>query len=169
MLNASHQYNVRKTENQLVWNFFDIDLPPTIENAQLSQGFVHFKIKPKPGFEIGDVIENTAEIYFDYNPPIITNTSETEFVENLSLADFSVSTMVLYPNPVKDSFQIQLNGNDSIQRISIFDMVGKRIYYKENLNLNSNSVDVSSFNHGIYLVEVITTSNQKLVNKIIKQ
>lgn len=169
MLNASHQYNVRRTDNQLVWNFLDIDLPPTIEDAELSQGFIHFKIKPKPGFALGDVIENMAEIYFDYNPPIITNTIETEFVENLSVADFSVSTVVLYPNPVKDSFQIKLNGNDSIQRISIFDMVGKRIYYKENLNLNSTSVDVNNFNRGIYLVEVITTSNQKLVNKIIKQ
>ncbi|WP_299518497.1 fibronectin type III domain-containing protein, partial [uncultured Flavobacterium sp.] len=118
MLNASHQYNVRRTDNQLVWNFLDIDLPPTIEDAELSHGFIHFKIKPKPGFALGDVIENTAEIYFDYNPPIITNTIETEFVENLSVADFSVSTVVLYPNPVKDSFQIKLNGNDSIQRIS---------------------------------------------------
>jgi hypothetical protein len=169
MLNASHQYNVRRTDNQLVWNFFDIDLPPTIENAQLSQGFVHFKIKPKPGFAIGDVIENTAEIYFDYNPPIITNTIETEFVENLSVTDFSLSTVVLYPNPMKDSFQIQLNGNDSIQQVSIYDVIGKRIYYIENLNLNSTSVEVSSFNQGIYLVEVLTSSSHKLVNKIIKQ
>lgn len=169
MLNASHQYNVRRTDNQLVWNFFDIDLPPTIEDAELSQGFIHFKIKPKPGFAIGDIIENTAEIYFDYNPPIITNTIETEFVENLSVIDFSNSTVVLYPNPAKDSFQIKLNGNDAIQQISVYDMVGKRIYYKDNLNLNSTSVDVNNFNRGIYLVEVITTSNQKLVNKIIKQ
>lgn len=169
MLNASHQYNVRRTDNQLVWHFLDIDLPPTIEDAELSQGFIHFKIKPKPGFAIGDVIENTAEIYFDYNPPIITNTIETEFVENLSVADFSNSTVILYPNPTNDSFQIKLNGNDAIQQISVYDVVGKRIYYTENLNLNSTSVDVNNFNRGIYLVEVITTSNQKLVNKIVKQ
>ncbi|RAR50313.1 DUF7619 domain-containing protein [Flavobacterium lacus] len=169
MLNASHPYNVRRTDNQLVWHFFDIDLPPTILDPSLSQGFIHFKIKPKPGFAIGDVIENTAEIYFDYNPPIITNTIETEFVENLSVADFSVSTVVLYPNPTNDSFQIKLNGNDAIQQISVYDVVGKRIYYSGNLNLNSASVELSSFNQGIYLVEVLTSSNQKLVNKIIKQ
>lgn len=169
MIDASHPYTVRRIDNQLVWNFININLPPTIQNPVLSQGYLLFRIKPKPGFAIGSIIENTAEIYFDYNPAIITNTHETEFVENLSVADFSNSTVVLYPNPVKDSFQVQLNVNNSIQQISIYDFVGKRIYYKENVQLNSISVDVNNFNRGIYLVEVITTSNQKLVNKIIKQ
>lgn len=169
MLNASHQYNVRRTDNQLIWNFFDIDLPPTIEDAELSQGYIHFKIKPKPGFALGDVIENTAEIYFDYNPPIITNTMETEFVENLSVADFSVSTVVLYPNPTKNNFQIQLSGIDFIEQISVFDVLGKRIYKQNMIESNSASVDTSTFNEGIYLVEITTTSNQRILKKLVKQ
>jgi uncharacterized repeat protein (TIGR01451 family) len=169
MLNASHQYNVRRTDNQLIWNFLDIDLPPTIEDAELSQGYIHFKIKPKPGFALGDVIENTAEIYFDYNPPIITNTMETEFVENLSVSDFSVSTVVLYPNPTKNNFQIQLSGSDFIEQISVFDVLGKRIYKQNMIESNSASVDASTFNEGIYLVEITTTSNQRILKKIVKQ
>lgn len=169
MLNASHQYNVRRTDNQLVWHFFDIDLPPTIEDAVLSQGFIHFKIKPKPGFAIGDVIENTAEIYFDYNPPIITNTIETEFVENLSVGDFSFSTVILYPNPTKNNFQIQLSGNDFIEQISVFDVLGKYIYKQNKIESNSASVDASTFNEGIYLVKITTTSNQRILKKIVKQ
>jgi len=169
MLNASHQYNVRRTDNQLVWNFLDIDLPPTIEDAELSQGFIYFKIKPKPGFALGDVIENTAEIYFDYNPPIITNTIESEFVENLSVADFSVSRVVLYPNPTKNNFQIQLSGSDFIEQISVFDVLGKRIYKQNMIESNSASVDASTFNEGIYLVEITTTSNQRILKKLVKQ
>ncbi len=169
MLNASHQYNMRRTDNELVWNFFDINLPPTIEDAELSQGFIHFKIKPKPGFAIGDVIENTAEIYFDYNPPIITNTIETEFVENLSVADFSVSTVVLYPNPTKNNFHIKLSGNDLIEKVSVFDVLGKQIYVENKIERNSALVDGSPFIEGIYLVEITTTSNQRILKKIVKQ
>lgn len=169
MIDASHLYTVRRMGNQLIWNFIDIHLPPTVQNPNLSQGFVHFKIKPKPGYAIGNVIENTAEIYFDYNPAIITNSIETQFVENLSVRDFEKATVNLYPNPTKDSFQVQLKSGEIIKQISIYDVVGKRIYKVENLNSNSTSVDISTFNQGIYLVEVMTASNQKLVNKVIKQ
>ena len=169
MLNASHSFTVRRTGNQLVWHFLDINLPPSVENTEIGKGFVHFKIKPKAGFALGDIISNTAEIYFDYNPAIITNTMETQFVENLSVADFSSSSVVLYPNPTKEAFQIQLNGSDVIKTIAVYDVVGKRILQKENVNLNSTSVAVSGFNQGIYFVEITTSANAKAIKKLIVQ
>ncbi|MBA4153214.1 T9SS type A sorting domain-containing protein [Flavobacterium sp.] len=167
MLNASHSFNVRRTGNQIVWHFLNINLPPSVEDTEIGKGFVHFKIKPKPGYAIGDVIENTADIYFDYNPAIITNTVETQFVENLSVVDFSSSSVVLYPNPTKDAFQIQLNGTDLIQNISIHDVLGKQIFQKENINLNTISVDISGFNQGIYFVEIISNSSVKAIKKLV--
>ncbi|MDD2985113.1 T9SS type A sorting domain-containing protein [Flavobacterium sp.] len=167
MLNASHSFNVRRTGNQLVWHFFDINLPPSVENSEIGKGFVQFKIKPKAGFAIGDIIENTAEIYFDYNPAIITNTMESQFVESLSVAGFSSSSVVLYPNPTNDTFYIQLNGADVIKTIAVYDVVGKRILQKENVNLNSTSVAVSGFNQGIYFVEITTITNAKALKKLV--
>ncbi|HRE77499.1 MAG TPA: choice-of-anchor L domain-containing protein [Flavobacterium sp.] len=169
MIAASHPYVLERINNELVWKFDNIQLVPQIVNENASIGFVHFKIKPIQGIEVGDIIPNKADIYFDFNPVIVTNTFETEFVETLSTPDFTNSTVVLSPNPTKDRLQVQLNGSETIAQISVYDVVGKRIFYKENLNLNSTSVDVSSFNKGIYLVEVLTSSNQKLINKIIKQ
>lgn len=169
MIAASHPYVLERINNELVWKFDNIQLVPQIVNENASIGFVHFKVKPNQGIAVGDIIPNTADIYFDFNPVIVTNTFETEFVENLSTPDFTNSTAVLSPNPTKDKLQIQLNGSDAIQQISIYDVVGKRIYFKDKLEINTTSVDFSSFNQGVYLVELITTSNQKLVNKIIKQ
>ena len=36
-----------------------------------------FKIKPKPSVVIGDSLNNSAAIYFDFNLPVITNTATT--------------------------------------------------------------------------------------------
>lgn len=169
MISASHPFVLERINNQLVWKFDNIQLVPQNVDEDASIGFVHFKIKPNQGFAVGDIIPNTADIYFDFNPVIVTNTFETEFVENLSTPDFTNSTVLFSPNPTKDKLQIQLNGSDAIQQISIYDVVGKRIYFKDKLEINTTSVDFSSFNQGVYLVELITTSNQKMVNKIIKQ
>lgn len=169
MIAASHPYVLERINNELVWKFDNIQLVPQIVNENASIGFVHFKIKANQGIAAGDIIPNTADIYFDFNPVIITNTFETEFVENLSTPDFTNSTVVLSPNPTKDRLQIQLNGSETIEQISVYDVVGKRVYFRNKIEINSASVDFSNLIQGVYMVEVITASNQKLVNKVIKQ
>ncbi|MBN8566464.1 MAG: choice-of-anchor L domain-containing protein [Flavobacteriales bacterium] len=169
MLAASHPYVLERINNELVWKFDNIQLVPQIVNENASIGFIHFKIKPNSGIAVGDIIPNTADIYFDFNPVIVTNTFETEFVENLSTPDFTNSTLVLSPNPAKDRLQIQLNGSDTIVEISVYDVVGKRVYFRNKLDVNTTFVDFSNLHQGVYMVEVITASNQKLVNKVIKQ
>ncbi|MFT7250445.1 MAG: putative repeat protein (TIGR01451 family), partial [Flavobacterium sp.] len=79
MIDASHDYVLIKNNNQLTWKFADINLPSDSVSEELSQGYVSFKIKPNPGFVVNDMIPNTAEIYFDFNPAIITNTFQTTF------------------------------------------------------------------------------------------
>ena len=168
MIAASHPYVLERINNELVWKFDNIQLVPQIVNENASIGFVHFKIKPNQGIAVGDIIPNTADIYFDFNPVIVTNTFETEFVETLSTPDFTNSTVVLSPNPTKDKLQIQLNGSETIEQISVYDVVGKRVYFRNKIEVNSASVDFSNLIQGVYMVEVITASNQKLVNKVIK-
>jgi hypothetical protein len=59
----------------------------------------------KPGFAVGDIVPNTASIYFDTNPAIITNTFTTEFTAALANASFGFENFVLYPNPT-NSFMV---------------------------------------------------------------
>ena len=169
MIHSSHNYQLERINNQLIWSFPNINLPTSVEDTDIGKGFVHFKIKPNQGIAVGDIIPNTADIYFDFNPVIVTNTFETEFVETLSTPDFTNSTVVLSPNPTKDKLQIQLNGSETIEQISVYDVVGKRVYFRNKIEVNSASVDFSNLIQGVYMVEVITASNQKLVNKVIKQ
>ena len=85
MIAASHDYRFRLEGRTVEFYFENINLPDSTSNESESHGFVAFKIKPDL-VSLGDRIENTAEIYFDYNFPIITNTTETEIVELTTLA-----------------------------------------------------------------------------------
>ncbi|RYF87050.1 MAG: hypothetical protein EOO00_12750, partial [Chitinophagaceae bacterium] len=108
---ASHDYIMERTAETVVWRFNNIQLPPSVENSNIGHGYVHFEVKPKPGFAIGDIIPNNASIYFDTNPAIITNTFETEFVAELSVADFTTDLLRIFPNPAS-AFSKYLVYND---------------------------------------------------------
>lgn len=56
------------------WVFPNIGLKYKTLSPLEAQGFVKFSIQAKPTAPLGAVIKNTAYIYFDVNPAIITNT-----------------------------------------------------------------------------------------------
>ena len=66
----------------LVFNFPNINLPDSNSNEPGSHGYVQFKIRAKNNIVIGDVLSNTANIYFDFNAPIITNTTNNAVILN---------------------------------------------------------------------------------------
>ncbi|MBL7746969.1 MAG: hypothetical protein JNM19_06050 [Chitinophagaceae bacterium] len=78
MISASHNYRLTVTNgNILEWKFDPIILPDSTHNEPASHGFVAFRIRPRHDLAAGDTIANRAGIYFDFNPPILTNTEET--------------------------------------------------------------------------------------------
>jgi len=168
MLNASHNVNTKREGNELTWHFYDINLPPTITNSTASHGYISFKIKPKPGYAIGDIIPNTAAIFFDYNPAIITNTFTTEFVQALSTTTFESNSISLYPNPSNNTITITNNTNvEKICKVAIYDVSGKIIYSLINSVDSTINIDVSHFSTGMYLVELLSDNNTKVTKKLL--
>ncbi|MFY8188349.1 MAG: DUF7619 domain-containing protein [Flavobacterium sp.] len=168
MVEASHDYVLRRNNNQLEWFFENLILVPQSESETLSQGYLTFKIKPTVGYEIGTIIGNYADIYFDYNPPITTNLFQSVFVENFTLSNDNKSSddFVVYPNPAQNSVTIINKDNQVISEVLIFDLLGK-VIIKSSPELSTYILDVSSLKTGIYLLEV-NSNNQKITKKIIK-
>ncbi|TVZ54771.1 putative secreted protein (Por secretion system target) [Lutibacter sp. Hel_I_33_5] len=78
-ISASHNYRPSLTDgNKLEFIFENIHLADSLSNEPESHGWVFFKIKPKSTFSLSDVVESTANIFFDYNAPVITNTARTQ-------------------------------------------------------------------------------------------
>lgn len=81
-------------EGNLAFWFENILLPDSTTNLAGSQGAVHFRIKPLPHLLSGDTIYNTASIYFDGNPAIVTNTTATPITAQVQVVSLSESICV---------------------------------------------------------------------------
>lgn len=78
IIGASHPWTLQIADNnKLTWTFDNIGLPHAAINEPASHGYIAYRIKPKTNLVIGDVINNQASIYFDFNPPIVTNLVST--------------------------------------------------------------------------------------------
>jgi hypothetical protein len=165
MLSASHTYILDRMGNVLTWLFNNIELPASINDAGGAKGFVHFKVKPKAGYAVGDIIPNAASIFFDFNPAIVTDAFETEFVEMLSAPGFDANGFAMFPNPAKDRLDVQTSGDD-LSAITVYDMVGKVVIRKAPSG-SHDTVDVSGLGSGMYLVEITTTNQAGTVKKLV--
>ena len=169
MVNASHNYIMTRVENDLKWEFRNINLVPKTVNEEASNGFVLFKVKLKPGISVGDIVPNTASIFFDFNPPIITNTFDTEFIPLLSNPRFATGNFEMYPNPANATIQLSLyDANDTIKKVNVYDLLGKQIMSFTS-DVSIQTLDVSSLTSGIYVVEITTESNLIAVKKLVKK
>ncbi len=169
MIDASHSYVLDRINNNLTWKFDNIMLPVSIANTNIGKGYVMFKVKPKLGYAIGDVISNTASIFFDFNPAIITNTFTSTFVTTLNNESFTSNSFLVYPNPTSDYFTITSGDNQLIKTVNIYDVLGKRIFSKEGNNELVQVINTSEFNSGIYLIEIIDNNNQHTTKKLVIQ
>lgn len=169
MVSSSHFYTLRRVGNEITWTFNAIDLPFSVVNSTIGKGYLIFKIKPKPGYAVGDNIPNNAIMHFDFNDPITTNTYNTFFVESLlSNSQFSSHSFVIYPNPSEDILNIQLTQNaEKIAQVKISDIIGKEMLLLNGTNSNHQTLDVSILQAGVYFVEITTDSNAKATKKLI--
>lgn len=102
------------------------------------------------------MIQAVDNIYYALSPKF-------KLTGELSLVDLDPTTLVYYPNPVKDILNIQHKEN--IERIEIYDLSGKRVLYKKKGDLNK--INLSSLPSGSYLVRIYSQDNSQSF-KIIK-
>jgi hypothetical protein len=83
VVGASHDlsYVVITQDRDLQFHFNGIMLPDSNADLLGSQGYIRYSIAPVTGSSHLTVISNTAAIYFDMNPPIITNTVHNTLVD----------------------------------------------------------------------------------------
>lgn len=156
---GSHPFETFMSEDGLVEFYFkDILLPDSTTNEVESHGYVAYKIKPK--YNLGEYTDifNSAGIFFDFNPPIITNTVKSVLVSDFPVINNVIdvrreSVFSVYPNPsmgfvtlsstLTKDFKVNFS-TLSGQTIRSFDVFDEREY----------SFDISDVPSGVYLVSV---------------
>jgi hypothetical protein len=147
--------------------FDNILLPDSNANEPASHGFVTYKVNLKPSLTVGTVINNYASIYFDYNAPVITNTTITTLSTTaLGVNELSGSETKIYPNPTKGVFTIE-NSDLNIQKIKIINVLGQTIMEERHNGNEKYIIDLSSQTKGVYFVELISNSSTSIIKKLI--
>jgi len=155
VINYSHYNTVTLMDGILDFRFPNILLPDSASNPTASQGFVQYRIKPKANLGAGTQIENTAHIYFDYNPAVVTNTTVNNFITTVSNKSLPIASRLwLYPNPSTGIFNISASAN-----IEVYNLIGDLIL-SEN---NTTSIDLTAAPKGMYYVKLNGGKIEKLI------
>lgn len=162
MLTASHEYSLTRTEGHLEFQFDNINLPDSTTDEPGSHGHIVYRVKPKEDINEGDIVNNTADIYFDFNPAIVTNTATSEFYSVLSTNTYQNKAIRLYPNPVSDVLYIDTK-QSHLTAINIYDVNGRLC-----ITGKESAINVQELKQGLYFAEVITDSGKQFY-KIIKE
>ena len=160
---SSHSYNVSRTQNLLEFTYNNIHLPDSTSNEAASHGFITYKVRPKNTYGLGDIVYSTADIYFDFNPAVVTNTASTEVVATAGVKTPTFSNATLYPNPVKNTLNIKLR-QGTVQNIMVLDVNGRQCLTTR----NATTIDTQALKAGIYFVRITTDAGVE-IKKIIKE
>ena len=162
MIDASHSCTTSINDNKVEFIYENINLP--FDDAN-NDGYVVFKIKTKSTLVVGNTISNQANIYFDYNFPIETNTATSTFQVLNNDAFVFENEFVLHPNPAKNLLHIEIKNEIEMSSISIYNMLGQAVLTTTN---PSNTIEVSNLKTGNYFIKV-TTDKGTATSKFIKE
>ena len=124
ILGASHTYSTALSDRVLSFTFDHIMLPDSNTNEPGSHGFAQFSIRPMTMSE-GSSAENFADIYFDFNPPIRTNTSVVTAPLPTLVEEEKEAALLVMPNPGTDQFTLSLPPGP--HTITLFDATGRMV------------------------------------------
>jgi uncharacterized repeat protein (TIGR01451 family) len=149
---ASHPFTPLFGEGrELVLTFNDILLPDSTTDLLGSQGFVRYRIRPNSTVAVGTLLENTASIYFDLNPPIITNTVEHLVDVSTSVQATHAKPLLVMPNPVNDVLTVTFSDASS-KDWQLYSIHGRSIDLPQSHSTGTMQLDVRCLDAGTYVL-----------------
>ncbi len=155
MLSASHNYSYEVNDGPMLEVLFDdILLPDSTTNETASNGYFKFRIKPLASYDYGTSILNQADIYFDFNDPIITNQVITTIEETVNVTSLSdTGSFSIFPNPSYKILNIKMEDDNANQfrTLEFYNQLGQKVL-DSNITSNTATVDVAKLWSGLYYV-----------------
>jgi uncharacterized repeat protein (TIGR01451 family) len=132
VLASSHPMTASLNAGAIIFKFKDIMLPDSHSNNAGSNGFVQYRVKPKADLPAGTKIINTAYIGFDFNAPVVTNTTLNRYFSRdaFLMRKITGSAIRTYPNPA--SGKVFISSADQFS-LSVTDITGRIILQTENV------------------------------------
>jgi len=106
-----------------------------------------------PYFTSGNIIICDIESGLFVVRPSTLTTSEFEINNNFTMS----------PNPTKGNAKLTGSTTNKIQSVQIFNVLGKKVFSKNNINSTSFVLPTNNYSSGIYIVKINHTTSKKLV------
>lgn len=149
----------------LRFDFKNINLPHTGNN----DGYLLYRIDIKDEVTIDDVLENDANIFFDFNAPIYTGLSEVSFkiVTNVDDMELGNNEVQIYPNPTADA--ITFGSEIPISRVTILNAMGSLVDRKEWKGNKTGKVNLEGLRSGVYSFVFEGRNGFRKVSRVMKR
>lgn len=171
LLAYSHQPLVQILEGGIArFNFPNINLPDSNTNEPASHGYVQYKIKVKDNAVVGTQINNTAYIYFDFNTPVVTNTTMNTVTNTVGITNVNNDLQLsVFPNPTHNEFTVyypQFMVGKKVT-LKLLDLFGKELIV-ESMKSSNSQLSTNDYPSGIYFLRIETTDGV-IVKKLVKE
>jgi len=164
--------------NVLEWRFANILLPDSNTNEPESHGFVKFKINQMPGNPLGTVIENRAGIVFDFNVPVITNTTFNTIGDMSQLVNTSILKnyaekvgVISYPNPFSNETTFEISGiaAGGVIQLELYNTIGQRVKVVSAVASKPFTLNRNGLSNGLYFYQVLKGKELLVAGKLVIQ
>lgn len=170
ILGASHGFTPSFGDTrELVFTFPNILLPDSTTDLLGSQGFVAFRMKPRAGLLPGDLIANSAAIFFDFNDPVITEPSVLTVETSTGVAEGGTGQALrIFPNPTDQWLTIVLPDAVKPSVLEVLTLDGRLVaaHRPSGPSFNLNVGDLAS---GSYCIRVIEADGGELRGHFFKR
>jgi uncharacterized repeat protein (TIGR01451 family) len=152
---ASHPFNLSFKPGRVIeWRFDAIQLPDSSSDEPGSHGLVKFRMKPRLPLVAGTAIQNIANIFFDYNEPVITEPSVLVAEFSTGLPETPTTDLRIFPNPATSFLHIADPALFQGALVwSIHSLDGRDVLLGKNTT-SDGGIDISMLASGTYLLVI---------------
>jgi len=163
-LASSHTLSTIITDGNgaMAFKFDNINLPDSTSDEPNSHGWITYRIKQEPNLVPLTTIENTAYIYFDFNAPIITNTTFNTISNSLIVTENNATNkgLEIYPSPASDNIFVVTHSTEYMS-YQILDINGNVV--QKGYVANGDQLSVLGLSNGLYFLKLENGAVEKVV------
>lgn len=171
VIGGSHPFTWHNDFGKLAFEFLNIMLPDSNTNEPGSHGHVTYRISHKAGLPLGTEITNTAHIYFDFNAPIVTNTTLNTLANLVAIDPIRSNVqMAVVPNPFRGETTIRFeNPNTVTHQVTLRDVTGRVVFQQDGIMGEQVTIDGSMLPAGMYLLSLENAEGLLGVARLVRE
>ena len=173
MVGSTHPCSVSLNNSVLRWAFPNIMLPDSGADLEASQGTLYYRMAPKNSLVLGDQLRNRADIYFDFNEAVLTQTAVTTVAIDNAIAEIGLgSGMSITPSLTTGMVNVVWSSAELCKAtFTVVDALGRRVYAVGVItgNATAQSIDLSFLSEGTYVARLTSSTREVWTRFVVKR